>query len=245
VIVINETFARTGWPGQDPLGRRIRAGDETSQAPWLTVVGIIADAHRSHVTRAVRPELYQSTLQATPRTQTIMVRTAADPIAIVPAVRHEVQALDPQLPLFNVTTLERELALTLSQSRFQAVLLALFAAVSLLLATIGVYGVTSHAVSQRTQEVGVRMAMGARRRDVMRLMLVQHLRPAIAGLGVGVAGSIVLSRFLQSLLYGVSATDPLTFASVALILFVAAVAACWVPARRATRVDPLVALRTE
>jgi putative ABC transport system permease protein len=245
VIVINETFARIGWPGEDPIGRRIRAGDETSQAPWLTVVGIIADAHRSHVTRAIRPELYQSTLQVTPRTQTIMVRTAADPTAIVPAVRREVQALDPQLPLFNVTTLERELSLTLSQSRFQAVLLALFAAVSLLLATIGIYGVTSHAVSQRTQEVGVRIAMGARRTDVMRLMLVQHLRPAVAGLVVGVSGSFALSRFLQSLLFGVSATDPMTFASVALILLVAAVAACWVPARRATRVDPLVALRME
>lgn len=245
VIVINETLARSGWPNQDPIGRRMKSGDETSQAPWMTVVGVIRDAHRSEVTRAIRPELYMSALQVTPRTQMLLVRTAGDPDAIVPAVRRELQTLDPQLPMFRVTTLERELALTLTQPRFQAVLLAGFAAIALLLATIGIYGVTAHAVGQRTQEVGIRMAMGAARRDVLRLILLQHLRPALAGLALGVLGAIVLSRFLQSLLFGVGATDPATFALVAVMLFAVACAACWVPARRATRVDPLIALRTE
>jgi putative ABC transport system permease protein len=244
-VVINETFARQAWPQQDPLGRRIRAGDDTSQAPWMTVVGVIRDAHRSDVTRAIRPELYMSSLQVTPRTQTLLIRTAADPNAVVPIVRRELQALDPQLPLFDVTTLERELSQTLSQPRFQATLLAGFAAIALLLATIGIYGVTAHAVGQRTQEVGIRMAMGAARRDVLRMMLVQHLRPAIAGLLVGIAGAMALSRFLRSLLFGVSATDPVTFALVSLILLLVAAVACFVPARRATRVDPLVALRNE
>ncbi len=245
VIVINETLARLGWPDQDPIGRRMRSGDETSQSPWMTVVGVIRDAHRSEVTRAIRPELYMSTLQVTPRTQMLLVRTAGDPTAIVPPVRRELQTLDPQLPLFGVTTLEQELALTLTQPRFQAVLLAGFAAIALLLATIGIYGVTAHAVGQRTQEVGIRMAMGAARRDVLRLILLQHLRPAVAGLALGLLGAILLSRFLQSLLFGVGATDPATFTLVAIVLLAVASAACWIPARRATRVDPLIALRTE
>ena len=245
VAVVNETFARTAWPGEDPIGRRIRPGDDTSQAPWQTVVGVIADAHRAEVTRAIRPEIYRSTLQVTPRTQTLFVKTSGDPEAIVASVRREVQAIDPQLPLFRVTTLEREVGATLAQPRFQAVLLAVFAVVALLLATIGIYGVTSHAVGQRTQEVGIRMAMGAARRDVLRLILLQHLQPALIGLAIGVAGALALSRFLQSLLFGVAATDPATFSLVALALLVVAAAACWIPARRATRVNPVVALRAD
>jgi putative ABC transport system permease protein len=244
-VVINETLARTAWPDQDAIGRRLRPGGDQSQAPWMTVVGVIRDAHRTAVTRAIRPEVYTSALQGPPRTQTLLVRTAGEPAAIVPAVRRAVQAIDPQLPIFAVTTLERELAQTLDQPRFQAVLFAAFAAIALLLATIGIYGVTSHAVGQRTQEVGIRMAMGAARRDVLRLIFIQHLRPALVGLVIGVAGAVFLSGFLRSLLYGVSPTDPATLVIVAGVLLAVAAAACWVPARRATRVDPLVALRTE
>jgi putative ABC transport system permease protein len=245
VVIINETLARTGWPDQDPIGRRMRSGGEQSTAPWMTVVGVIRDAHRGAVTRTIRPELYMSALQATPRTQMLFVRTAGEPNAIVPALRREVQAIDPQLPIFGVSTLERELALTLTQPRFQAVLLAVFAAIALLLATMGIYGVTSHAVSQRTQEVGIRMAMGAARRDVLRLILLQHLRPALTGLVLGLIGAVILSRSLQSLLFGVSATDPATFVLVAMTLLAVAAVACWIPARRATRVDPLIALKAE
>ena len=246
VVVINETFARTGWPGQDPLGRRIKPGSNpNSETPWLTVVGVIRDAHRAAVTRPIRPEIYFATSQRTPRTQTVFIRTAGDPDAIVSAVRRELQAIDPQLPLFAVTTAERAIAETLTQPRFQAVLLTVFAGIALLLATIGIYGVTSNAVSQRTQEVGIRMAMGAGRLDVLWLILRQHLRPAIAGLATGIAGALLLGRFLQSLLFGVGATDPATFAMVSIVLLVVAVAACLIPARRVTRVDPLVALRSE
>jgi putative ABC transport system permease protein len=247
VVVVNETFADLAWPGADPIGRRIRPGDENSppDTPWNTVVGVIRDAHRAEVTRAIRPEVYFSTLQNVLRTQTLFVRTAGNPDAIIPAVRREVQAIDPQLPLFRVTTLEREIGATLAQPRFQAVLLAVFATIALLLATIGIYGVTSHAVGQRTQEVGIRMAMGAARHDVLRLMLLQHLRPALIGLAIGLAGAVALSRFLQSLLFGVAATDPATFSLVALVLLVVAAGACLVPARRATRVDPVVALRMD
>jgi predicted permease len=242
-VIINETLARTGWPGQDPIGRRIRSGGDSS--PWLTVVGVIKDVHRSDVTRVIRPEVYVSALQVTPRTQTLIVRTAGDPTAIIPAIRRELQALDPQMPLFEVGTLAGELSDTLNGPRFQATLLAWFAGIALLLATIGIYGVTSHAVGQRTQEVGIRMALGARGTDVLMLILGQHLRPALIGVAIGLASALVLSRYLQSLLFGVRPTDPLTFALTAAALIGVAVAACLIPARRAMRVDPLVALRAE
>jgi putative ABC transport system permease protein len=184
-------------------------------------------------------------LQVTPRTQTLVIRTAGDPAAILPAVRNEVRQLSPQLPLFRVGTLQSQLSDTLNQPRFRAVLLAGFAAIALVLATIGIYGVTAHAVNQRRHEVGVRMALGASAREVLSLILQQHLRPALVGVVVGVAGAIALARFLESLVYGVGASDPLTFAFMAATLVAVAVIACWIPARRATRVDPLIALRTE
>jgi putative ABC transport system permease protein len=247
VAVVNQRLADLTWPDQDPLGRRLRPGDESTppDAPWYTVVGVIRDAHRNDITRAIRPEIYLASRQLIQRTQVLFVKTTGNPDAMVGSVRAAVQAIDPQMPLFRVTTLERELALTLTQPRFQAVLLAVFAGIALLLATIGIYGVTSHAVSQRTQEVGIRMAMGAARRDVLWLMLLQHLRPALAGLVLGLAGAAALSRSLQSLLFGVGGTDPATFSLVAGTLLVVAALACWIPARRATRVDPVIALRNE
>jgi predicted lysophospholipase L1 biosynthesis ABC-type transport system permease subunit len=229
------------WPGQEPLGRRLRFGEGQ---PWVTVVGVVRDLRRGDVKRPIRPEIYFCSLQTAPRTETLLVRTAGDPFAIMPSVRRELQAMDPQLPLFRVTTLSADLAGVLTQPRFQATLLAGFAAVALLLAAIGIYGVTSHAVSQRTQEVGIRMAMGAGRSDVRRLILRQHMVPAVIGVTVGLAGALGLSRFLTSLLYGVRAIDPVTYVAVSLSLILVALAACWVPAGRATRVDPLVALRT-
>jgi predicted permease len=244
-VIVNETLARLGWPGEDPIGRRMRAGDENSTAPWMTVVGVIRDVRRADVTKAIRPELYMCALQVVPRTQTIVIRTAGDPAAILPAVRNEVRQLGPQLPLFRVGTLQSQLSDTLNQPRFRAVLLAGFAAIALVLATIGIYGVTAHAVNQRRHEVGVRMALGASAREVLSLILKQHLRPALVGVMVGVAGAIALARFLESLVYGVGASDPLTFAFMAATLVAVAVIACWIPARRATRVDPLIALRTE
>ena len=244
-VIVNETLARLGWPGEDPIGRRMRAGDENSTAPWMTVVGVIRDVRRADVTKAIRPELYMCALQVTPRTQTLVIRTAGEPAAILPAVRNEVRQLSPQLPLFRVGTLQSQLSDTLNQPRFRAVLLAGFAAIALVLATIGIYGVTAHAVNQRRHEVGVRMALGASAREVLSLILQQHLRPALVGVMIGVAGAITLARFLESLVYGVGASDPLTFAFMAATLVAVAVIACWIPARRATRVDPLIALRTE
>jgi putative ABC transport system permease protein len=241
--IVNETFAKMAWPGQDPIGRRIRPGGDASTAPWITVVGVIKDVRRADLRRAVRPEIYSCALQRTPRTQMLIVRAAGDPTAIVPVIRREVQAMNPMLPLFATGTLDADLSETLSQPRFRAVLLAGFAVIAMLLASIGIYGVTAHAVSQRTQEVGVRMALGAQRSDVLLLMVRQHLRPALIGVAIGIAGAFALGRYIQSLVYGVGAADPLTFVVMALALLSVAFAACLLPARRATRVDALVALR--
>jgi putative ABC transport system permease protein len=242
-VIINETLAASGWPGRDPLGGRMRAGGDDSQAPWMTVVGVIKDMRRGEVTRAIRPELYMSALQATQRTQTLFVRTTGDPGAILPALRNEVQGINPQLPLIAAGTLEAELSETLSQPRFRAVLLAAFAGVAMLLASVGIYGVTSHAVGQRTQEVGVRMALGARRRDVFVLVLRQHLAPALIGIAIGLAGAFALARFLETMVYGVATRDPMTLAVMSVLLLLVAAAACLMPARRATKVDAVVALR--
>ena len=245
VVVINETLAHLGWPGEDPIGRRIKPGDQDSNAPWMTVVGVIRDVRRSDVTRAIRPELYMCGLQVTPRTQMVLVRTAGNAAAILPSIRHEVRQLNPQLPLFEAGTLDAELAETLTQPRFRAVLLAAFAVIALLLASVGIYGVTAHAVGQRRHEVGIRMALGASPPAVLSLILRQHLRPALIGIGLGLAGALIVARSLDSLVYGVGASDPLTLAVMGALLAVVAAAACWVPARRATKVDPLIALRTD
>ena len=245
VAIVNETLARAVWPGEDPIGKGLKSGDGNDDRPWVRVVGVVKDLRRGDVKRPIRGEIYYCTLQRTPATQTVVFRAAGDPTALMPSIRRELQNIDPQLPLFRVTTLEAQLGDTLNQPRFQATLLGGFAAIALLLAAIGIYGVTSHAVGQRTQEVGIRMAMGAARSDVRWLILRQHLTPALFGVAAGLAGAGVLSRFLTSLLYGVRAVDPFTYALVALALLAVAVAACWVPARRAMRVDPLVALRAD
>ena len=242
VAIVNETLARRVWPGENALGRRLRGGDNQ---PWITVVGVVSDLRRADVKRPIRPEIYFCTLQTTPRTETLLVRTAGDPAATMPSIRRELQSIDSQLPLFRVTTLHAQLSDTLNQPRFQATVLAGFALIALLLAAVGIYGVTAHAVNQRTQEVGIRMAMGAARGDVRLLILRQHVMPALVGVGIGLAGAVALSRLLASLLYGVRAVDPMTYALVALSLVAVAIAACWVPASRAMRVDPLVALRAD
>ncbi len=246
VAIVNETLVRSVWPNENPIGKRLKPGDGTdADQPWITVIGVVKDLRRGDVKRQIRPEIYWCSLQLTPRTETLVVRTAGDPAAIIPSIRRELQSIDPQLPLFRVTTLAAEIGDTLNQSRFQATLLAGFAVVALLLAAIGIYGVTAHAVSQRTQEVGIRMAMGAARGDVRLLILRQHVAPALIGVAVGLGGAIALSRFLDSLLYGVRAVDPVTYGLVAIALIGVAIAACWIPASRAMRVDPLVALRAD
>jgi putative ABC transport system permease protein len=176
---------------------------------------------------------------------TVLVRTSNDPLTLLSTIRNQLQQLDPELPMAAVTTMDQLLADSLSRSRFTMLLLGIFAVVAVVLAAVGIYGLIAYRVTQRTQELGIRIALGAQRRDVLRLVLVQGTRLTLLGVALGVLAALTLSRLLGSLLFGVSATDPLTFAGVAGLLAVVALLACFIPARRATRVDPTVALRYE
>jgi putative ABC transport system permease protein len=244
VVVINETMARRYWPNEDPIGKRVNLGDP-AKTPWMTVIGIVKDTRNVGLETAPYPQMYGPAAQFPRRGMSFVARTSNDPASIVPALRRELAALDKDLPLYNVRTMEQVMSESVSRRRFQMVLIAAFAGVGLLLAAVGIYGVISYSVAQRTHEIGVRVALGARAADILRLVVGQGLGLALAGVGVGLAGSYALTRLLASLLYGVSATDPLTFACVALALLGVALLACLVPARRATRVDPMVALRYE
>jgi putative ABC transport system permease protein len=245
VVVINETMARSFWPNESPLGKRIRLLAPSQKGPLTEIVGIVRDVSLHQLNEETQPGAYYSQAQDPARTMSLVVRTAADPLALAAAVRREAQALDSAAPVFGVSTAEQTLGQTVAQPRFNLILLGLFAAVALLLAAVGIYGVLAHAVRQRTHEMGVRLALGARPGAVFRLVIGQGMGLAGVGIGIGLSGAFALTRYLESLLYEVKPTDPLTFGGVALLLLGVSLSACWIPARRATKVDPMVALRSE
>jgi len=247
VVIINKTFAQIYWPGQNAVGRRVRPG---FQDPWFTIVGIVDDAKNAGLDKPAGTELYFSTNQLaggpySPSTAFLALKTKGDPLAMVGAVRGEVRALDPSLPVSSVRSMEQLMESAQARPRFLTLLLTLFSLAALVLAAVGIYGVISYSVARRTNEFGIRVAMGAKPGDVLRLVLGQGLLLGVAGVIVGVLASIVLTRFLQELLFGVSALDPSTFVLMAAALMIVTAIACWVPAHRATKVDPLVALRYE
>jgi putative ABC transport system permease protein len=244
VAVINETMARRYFPGEDPVGRRLNLGDP-AKIPWITIIGVVGDARTGGLDKEPYPQMYVPAAQQPQRAGTFVARTSGDPASITPALRRELAAMDKNLPLYNVRTMEQVLSDSISRRRFQMILIVAFAGVGMLLAAVGIYGVISYSVAQRRHEIGVRMALGARAADILRLVVGQGLGLTLAGVGLGLAGAFVLTRVLASLLYGVSATDPLTFACVSLALLGVAMLACLVPARRATKVDPMIALRYE
>lgn len=239
-IIINEAMARKFWPGTNPLGRRILVGH---QAHLLEIIGVVGNVKGSGLNAAAKPEMY------TPLRgfwyAFLILRTNQEPSTLASAARQEVTALDRGVPLYQVATMDRLLSSSLSTQRFDLFLLALFAALALGLAAIGIYGVLAFSVSRRAHEIGIRLALGARPSDVLRLIMRQGMRLVIAGIVLGVAGALALTRLMASLLYGVSATDPATFALVSLFLAIVALLACSIPARRAMRVDPMTALRIE
>jgi predicted permease len=248
--VVNEAMARKFWPGESPLGRRVRpAGDES---PWVTIVGVVGDVKQQGLEASTGTELYMP-MRQTPemiggasRTMILVARAGqADPGALIPALRGTVASLDPGLPITNVRTLDEVLGEAVARPRFVATLLFLFAAVALLLAAVGIYGVLAEAVTQRTGEIGVRMALGADRSRILRMIVGQGMALAAAGLALGLLGSLALVRLMRSLLFGVGAADPLSWAAGAAVLLAVALTACLLPALRATRVDPMVALRAE
>jgi putative ABC transport system permease protein len=245
VTIINESAARAFWPNEDALGKRVTLGLPRADNPWTTVIGIVKDLPQRAVDSKPGPDFYFPFLQRSDRALHLLVRTANDPNNSIEAIRQQVGALDKEQPITAFKTLDEVIAATTAPRRFNTLLLGVFAAVALLLATLGIYSVISYTTAQRTREIGVRMALGAQAQDVLRLVIRQGMTLALLGVAVGVAAAFVLTRWLKTLLYEVSATDPLTFALLALLLAGVALLACYLPARRAARVDPLIALRCE
>jgi putative ABC transport system permease protein len=247
--VVNEAFARTYWPGEDAVGKRFKIGGPDSERPWLTVVGVVEDVRQMGLDVPVKPEMYlpyrQVDYQPWFAPSYLVIRTSVEPTGLAAPVRREVHAVDPEQPVSNVQTMAEILGEESEQKQTGMLLLAVFAGVALLLASLGIYGVLSFFVVQHTQEIGVRLALGAQPRTILALVLRRGMRLALAGVALGLAGALALTRLIQSQLFGVSASDPLTYAGLALLLAAVALVACLVPARRATKVDPMVALRYE
>jgi putative ABC transport system permease protein len=243
VALVNEAFARRYFPSGNAVGKRVGFG--CKEKPCRTIVGVVGDIKQESLTVAASPEIFVPMSQLAMNGMTLFVRTKAEPLSVAKTVRSEVLAIDKNQPIHRIQTLSQRIQETAADSRALMFLLGAFALLALLLATIGVYGIISYSVGQRTHEIGIRMALGARTADVMRLVMRKGLVLTVAGIGLGVVGSLALTRFLKSLLFGVTPTDKVTFVAVGLILLVAALLACLIPARRAAKVDPLVALKYE
>jgi putative ABC transport system permease protein len=243
VAVINQAMAEMYWPNEDPLGKRFKSVKAGS--PWITVVGLIPNARTESLARADVPQIYLDLYQTGAKRLAIFLRGRLNGSAIPEQVRAQVQSLDPTLPVFGAQTLNETVAASLSQRRFSMEIVGLFGLTALLLAGLGIYGVISYLVSERTHEIGIRLALGASRSNILRMVLRQGLGLAVVGAAVGLVCALIVSHLMASLLYGVRPTDPFTFAGVALLLVGVALLACYIPARYATRVDPIVALRTE
>jgi macrolide transport system ATP-binding/permease protein len=243
VLIVNETFARRFWPGQDPLGKRLSVTGP--QGTLLEVIGIARDGKYITLGEDPKPFFYLPALQHYNSRVTVLARTAGDPKGMLAGVRQEIRALDPNLPVTEVSTLMEYLGVSLYPARAAAALLAILGLVALLLASVGIYGIMSYSVGRRAREIGIRMALGAQRRDVLGLVVGQGMKVIGVGVAMGLAGAFALTRFLSSWLYGISATDPVTFAGTPLLLAGVALVASYLPARRAARVDPIVALRYE
>jgi putative ABC transport system permease protein len=241
VAIVDEKLARMYWPQGDPTGKRIRIGG----GGWMTIVGVVSSVKNRKLDEDTKPYVYFPASQRVSRNMSLIVRSQNDPGALIPAIRRLLASLDPELPFFDARTIDQSIARTLTAKRLTNLLLSGFAATALLLALIGIYGVMSLNVGGRASEFGIRMALGAQAGDVLKLVIGQGMKLACAGVLLGLGGALALTRLLNSLLYGVNATDPLTFVVIALSLTLVALLACYLPARRATKVDPMIALRSE
>ncbi|HWO30387.1 MAG TPA: ABC transporter permease [Candidatus Acidoferrum sp.] len=243
VAIVDQTLARQYWPNENPIGKRVKSGPIQSTNPWLNIIGVVGDVKTDSLELQEAPHIYLSDFQAPAYNSVIYLRTAGDPGTLADAIRPEVEAVDPNVPVYAVRTMEDVIARSMAERRFALQILGFFAGVALLLAAIGIYGVMAYTFSQRRHEIGIRMALGAQPRDILRMALSEGMTLVAVGLGSGLVGALILTRFLRSMLYAVSPNDPLTFVALPALLAAVALLACFVPARRATQVDPLVALR--
>ncbi|MDQ3013136.1 MAG: ABC transporter permease, partial [Acidobacteriota bacterium] len=245
VIVINEALAKRYWPDEDPLGKRIKIGFSNGDAPWLTIVGITQDVKQGGLDQKPRPEFFRPYNQAAWPVMTVVVRTASSPRAFIDPIKQALARFEPDRAASGIRTMDEVIYDSVGSRRFPMMLLVAFSLVALMLAAVGISGVVAFSVSQRTREIGIRMALGAHKGDVIRLVLNRSMIAALIGVGVGLAASLALTRFLTGLLFEVKPMDPIVLGSVALILASVAFIACYLPARRATKVDPMIALRCE
>jgi putative ABC transport system permease protein len=249
VVIINETFARRNFAGEDPIGKRIILGADpldNPNPPPHEIVGVVGDVHHEGLETEAGPEYYVSYQQTPLRHAELVVRTISDnPSSMVASLRSAIKQVDQEQYIPGIQPMDQLLAESLARRRFNMMLLAGFACVALLLAAVGIYGVMSYSVTQRTHEIGIRMALGAQTRDVLKMVVLQGMTLVLIGVGIGLLAAFAVTRIMSSLLYGISPTDAMTFGAVAVLLAGIAVLACLIPARRATRVDPLVALRYE
>jgi putative ABC transport system permease protein len=245
VGLINATMARRYWPKEDPLGKRFHWGRPVWNDPWITIVGVVGDTKLYGLSNPARLEIYLPFRQEPPTDMYLILRSAIDPASLTLSVRSAVAAIDRDQPVFGVITMRQLVDNSVSTPHLTLVLLNLFSGLALVLAAVGIYGVISYSVQQRTHEIGIRMALGARRSNVLHLIVGQGVKLAAVGIVIGIAAALGLMRLMSSLLFGVSANDPVTFTAAALVLLFVAIAACYIPARRAIAVDPMNALRYE
>ena len=246
VVVISEKTAQHFWPGQDSIGRRLKPGSSTSNTPWREVIGIVKDVRQNDFIAAPKMQMYFTYRQLKDlASNALVVRTSIEPLSLAASVRDAIWSVDKDQTVADIDTMEHIVAEAVARQRFSMLLLGLFATLALLLASVGIYGVMSYSVAQRTHEIGIRIALGARRGDVLQMTIKQGLKLVGAGMILGLAAAFLLTRVLESLLFGISATDPVTFVSISLVLFAVAILASYVPALRATKVDPIIALRAQ
>lgn len=247
-VIVNQTLARKTWPGANPVGKRIRLKPD---APWLSVIGVVTDIKNRGSNLGTESEMYfidtdqPSGLWADFRSLTLIVRTASEPQQIVGGVRGELKKLDQDLPVYKVQTLEQIVSASVSHTRFPALVLSVFASLALLLAAVGVYGVLAYTVEQSKHDIGVRMALGAQRTQILRLFLVQGVKWATLGGGAGILAAFMLVRFIRSMLFEIGPYDPRIFISVSVTLMILVLMACYLPALRATKIDPMAVVRSE
>ncbi len=245
-VVVSEKMARYYWPNEDPIGKHLKTDVTASKTPWRTVIGVVKDVRQNDFIAQPKMEMYFSYRQTQDLVpNALVVRTSVDPLGLATPVRNTIWAVDKDQPVANIDSMEHIVAGAVARQRFSMLLLAIFSGVALALAAVGIYGVMSYSVAQQTREIGVRIALGARRSDVLRMTVKQGLKLVALGLVCGLAVAFVLTRVMASLLFGVSATDPITFLSIALIQMAVALVASYIPALRATQVDPIIALRAQ